>query len=127
MKTVTFSEQKQIKLNDEKRTISLPSITKPIRTILKQTTSLPDILAKPISRHSSKNTEEFDTHENCPDDSECVIRLDIPDWMPFGHFRCASCYKMGKFSKSSPYQCLRCKCYLHNECVSIPKTFCFCF
>ncbi len=79
-----------------------------------------DVVDKMFKKHYSE-------HDDCEDDSKCVLVYHAPDSTPFAYFRCAHCKHIGGFPSKRktddklkpPYQCLLCKCYMHHDCYKI--------
>jgi hypothetical protein len=77
-----------------------------------------------IDQVTKVSNTHYSEHDDCKDDSKCVLVYHGPDSTPFAYFRCAHCKHMGSFPSKiksddnlkSPYQCLLCKCYIHNDC-----------
>ena len=104
------------------------------------TTNSPNTSHHGYSRHSSRDIKEFLTgppvlhispyllddnaHEDCPDDSRCILIIASPFSNELAQFKCVHCKKMGDFishltftDKRPPYQCTLCRLHIHHECL----------
>ena len=144
------SIKKAARLVSEKRCVSLPNFINEdgngddvydkgviIFSNNKQPEYIPQ---RPYSRHSSRDIKEFLTgppvlhispyllddnaHEDCPDDSRCILIIAAPFSNELEQFKCVHCKKMGDFishltfsDKRPPYQCTLCRLYIHHECL----------